>query len=629
MNKHIKLPETHMVNGVTLNKDLSIRPAMIDGCDTMAKIFELRCQKNGNRTAHREKDLGIWKAFSWNDFWSGASRIGAAFSALGLLRGEVVSVLSEDNKEWAYLDMGIQGVGGICSGVYTTDSANQLEFLLQDSESTFLVVENDEQLDKFLKIRNNVPMVKKVIVLDPEGLHALKDDQIMFLDDFYALGEETLKSNPTVYTDGISKGEPTDVALLIYTSGTTGKPKGAMLTNENIVAATACGAVELPHLSTDEQLCFLPLGHVFERGTSIFGAISASSTVNFAESTETVFDNLREVSPHIFSAVPRVWEKIYSAVLILVKEATPLGRWAFGQAIKTGMAKAELEFAGKPVGGLLKAKYAFWDMLVMRNLRVMLGLDRIRRAVSGAAPVSPELLKWFAAIGVPIREGYGMTENSAVCSVNTVKANKLGSVGKATSGTKTRISPEGEIQTFGLPNFRGYWQNPEKTAETFTDDNWLKTGDLGEIDEEGFIKITGRMKDIIITAGGKNITPAEIESELKFSSFISDAVVIGDRRKYLTVLIMIDQENVEKFAQEQKIPFSDFASLCAAKEVNKLIGDEVEQVNKNFARVEQIKKFKLIDILLTAEDDELTATMKLKRGLVEKKYKNLIDQMYV
>ncbi|PCI85272.1 MAG: long-chain fatty acid--CoA ligase [Hyphomicrobiales bacterium] len=628
MNKHITLPETHIVNKVRLNVDLSVRPALIDGCDTMAKLFALRCKTNGKRTAHREKDLGIWKSYSWDEYWAGASRMGAAFHALGLKRGQVVSVLSEDNKEWCYLDMGIQGIGGICSGVYTTDSSSQLAFLLQDSQSPFLVVENDEQLDKFLKIRDQVRLVKKVIVLDPEGLHALDDEQIIFLDDFYALGAAALADEPALFTDAVEAGQPADVALLIYTSGTTGKPKGAMLSHENIVAGTASLCSYCPSYDTDEQLCFLPLSHVFERGTSIFGSILASSIVNFAESPETVFDNLREVSPHVFSAVPRVWEKIYSGVLILVKDATSLGRWSFGQAIKTGMQKAELAQQGKPIGLLLKLRYRFWDFLVFRNLRVMLGLDRVRRAISGAAPVSPELLKWFYAIGVPIFEGYGMTENTAVCTLNTAAPRHLGSVGRPISGTQVRISATGEIQTNGLNTFPGYWNNPEKTAETFTEDGWLMTGDLGEIDEAGFVKVTGRIKDIIITAGGKNITPAEIESELKFSSFISDAVVIGDRRKYLTVLIMIDQENVEKFAQEQKVPFSDFASLCAASEVTKLIGDEVERVNKSFARVEQIKKFKLIDILLTAEDDELTATMKLKRGLVEKKYKALIDQMY-
>lgn len=628
MNIQNPLPETIIVNGLTLNKDLSIRPAAIDGCDTMVKLFAKRCADLGTRTAHREKDLGIWKSYSWANFWQSAERIGAGFHALGLERGQVVSVLSEDNKEWAYLDMGIQGIGGICSGVYTTDSSSQLAYLLQDSESPFLVVENEEQLDKFLTIRDQVPLVKKVIVLDREGLHNMDDEQVMFLDDFYALGQETLAQTPDLFSAAVAAAQPQDVALLIYTSGTTGKPKGAMLSHENVIAGTACLARMVPTLASDEQLCFLPLSHVFERGTSIFGSIAAKSTVNFAESPETVFDDLREVSPHIFSAVPRVWEKVYSAVLILAKDATPLGKFAFHMALKTGLAKADLTLAGKPVGIMLELKYKFWDRLVLRNLRRMLGLDRIRRAISGAAPISPDLLKWFYAIGVPIYEGYGMTENTAVCSLNTHDATRLGSVGKPVLGTQVRIADDGEIQTNGLTTFPGYWKNPEKTAETFTEDGWLRTGDLGALDADGFLRITGRIKDIIITAGGKNITPAEIESGLKFSQFISDAVVIGDGRKYLTVLVMIDQENVEKFAQEEKVPFGDFASLCAAPEVVKLINDEVERVNKNFARVEQIKKFRLIDVLLTAEDDELTATMKLKRGFVVKKYKALIDDMY-
>lgn len=600
---------------------------MIDGCDTLVKLFARRCRENGPRTAHREKNLGIWKSHSWADYWRAAEKIGAGLVALGMEKGQVVSILSEDNKEWAYFDMGVQGAGGITSGVYTTDSPEQLAYLLNDSQSPFLVVENDEQLDKFLEIRDQVPLLKKVIILEPEGLHDIDDPQLMFLESLLELGTETLARTPELYREGIEASDPSDVALLIYTSGTTGKPKGAMLTQENIIASTAMLASWAPVLKSDEQLCFLPLSHVFERGTSIFGPMAASSTVNFSESPETVFDNLREVSPHIFAAVPRVWEKIYSAVLILQQEATPLGRWAYHRALKTGLLRVEKGGAGSP-GVLLNLRYRFWDFLVLRNLRRMLGLDRIRRAVCGAAPVSPEILKWFMAIGVPVYEGYGMTENTAVCSLNTRDANQLGSVGQIVPGVQTRISAQGEIETNGINIFKGYWNKPEKTAETFSPDGWLRTGDLGEISAEGFLRVTGRLKDIIITAGGKNITPAEIESGLKFSHYIADAVVIGDRRKYLTALIMIDQENVEKFAQDKKVPFSDFASLCAAEEVKSLIGAEVEKVNDHFARVEQIKDFRLIDVLLTAEDEELTATMKLKRGYVEKKHKGLIDEMY-
>ncbi|MFT5000751.1 MAG: long-chain acyl-CoA synthetase, partial [Planctomycetota bacterium] len=343
---------------------------------------------------------------------------------------------------------------------------------------------------------------------------------------------------------------------------------------------------------------------------------------------ETVFDNLQEVSPATFTAVPRVWEKIYSRVLVLAQEATAIGRLSFALAMKAGAKRADYLIEGNPVPAAVKINYAVWDFLVLKNLRRLLGMDRLRRGTTGAAPISPELIKWYWSIGVPLIEGYGMTENSGITTINLPDANKLGTVGRAVPGIDVRIADDGEIQTFGLNNFQGYWRNNEKTAETFTDDGWLRTGDVGRIDDDGFLTITGRMKDIIITAGGKNITPAEIESRLKFSHFISDAVVIGDRRKYLTCLIMIDQENVEKFAQEAKIPFSDFASLCAATEIVDLIRAEVEGVNTEFARVEQIKDFRLINVLLTAEDDELTATMKLKRGLVEKKHKALIDDMY-
>jgi long-chain acyl-CoA synthetase len=326
--------------------------------------------------------------------------------------------------------------------------------------------------------------------------------------------------------------------------------------------------------------------------------------------------------------VPRVWEKIYSRVLVLAQEATPIGRWAFAQAVKAGGKRADYVMQGKPVPGGVAANFAFWDFAVLRNLRRMLGMDKMRRGGTGAAPISPELLKWYWSIGVPLVEGYGMTENTGLSTINTLDINKPGTVGKAIEGVQIRIAPDGEIQTFGANNFQGYWRNNEKTAETFTDDGWLRTGDVGRLDDDGFLTITGRIKDIIITAGGKNITPAEIESRLKFSHYISDAVVIGDQRKYLTCLIMIDQENVEKFAQDHKIPFSDFASLCAAQEVVDLIRKEVDAVNGEFARVEQIKDFRLINVLLTAEDEELTATMKLKRGFVEKKHKALIDEMY-
>ncbi|GAA6196971.1 AMP-dependent synthetase/ligase [Pseudophaeobacter arcticus] len=616
------------INGVSYNSEPGQRPVLVDGCDTIPKLFQARCMALLDRTAHREKDMGIWKSYSWTTYWEQSKWIGLGLLSLGMARGEVVSILSEDRREWLYTDMGVQGVGGIASGVYTTDSASQLAYLVNDSSSRFLFVENDEQLDKYLEIADQVPDLAKVIIYDREGLHDLQQDKCMFIEDLVELGKTYEAKNPGAFEAEIAKSKPEDTAMLIYTSGTTGMPKGAMLGHENIMASMEAGARALAVNPTDEQLCFLPLCHILERNVSVYFPLGAASTVNFAESPETVFDNMQEVSPATFFAVPRVWEKIYSRVLVLAQEATPMGRWAFQQAMKAGQARAEYVMVGKEPPAGVAAAYAFWDFMVLRNLRRMLGMDKMRRGGTGAAPISPELLKWYWSIGVPLIEGYGMTENAGIATINTLEQNLPGTVGHPVPGVQMRIAEDGEIQTLGLNNFQGYWRNNEKTAETFTADGWLRTGDVGRVDEAGNLTITGRIKDIIITAGGKNITPAEIESRLKFSHYISDAVVIGDGRKYLSCLIMIDQENVEKFAQDRKIPFSDFASLCAAEEVLAQIRQEVEAVNKDFARVEQIKDFRLINVLLTAEDDELTATMKLKRSFVEKKHKALIDDMY-
>ena len=506
-----------IINGVTFNADPAARPVLVDGQDTIVKLFAQRCASLGARTAHREKDFGIWKSYSWSDYWTHAAWVGMGLRALGLQRGQVVSILSEDRKEWAYFDLGIQAVGGIASGVYTTDSAAQLAYLLTDSQSRFLIVENDEQLDKYLEIADSTPDVQKVIVLEDEGLHALSDPRVMFLADLYALGKQAHEAAPETFGDEIAKSQPGDTALLIYTSGTTGMPKGAMLSNENIMAAITAGAHGLPAQDSDEQLCFLPLCHILERDVSIYFPLAAKCTVNFAESPETVFSNLQEVSPMTFTAVPRVWEKIYSRVLIMAQEATWLGRVSFSQAVKAGRKRADALATTGRVPVLTALNYALWDMLVLRNLRRMLGFDRMRRGGTGAAPISPELLKWYWSIGVPLVEGHGMTETSGIATINTPDDNRTGTIGRPVPGVSVRIADDGEIQTKGLNNFQGYWRNNEKSAESYTADGWLRTGDVGRIDEDGYVTITGRLKDIIITAGGKNITPAEIESRLKFS----------------------------------------------------------------------------------------------------------------
>jgi long-chain acyl-CoA synthetase len=443
-----------------------------------------------------------------------------------------------------------------------------------------------------------------------------------------ALGRNHMNGREALWDEMVASRGADDLAILVYTSGTTGPPKGAMHSNRSVTHQMRHANDLFPSYDDEDRLVFLPLCHVAERIGGYYISLALGSVMNFAESPETVPDNLREVQPTAFLAVPRIWEKFYSAITIALKDATPLQNWVYRRAMAAGYRMTDCRIAGdEPSTSLrLANRVAYW--LVFRNIRRMLGLDRCRLAFTGAAPISPDLIRWYLALGIDLREVYGQTENCGVATVMPADRIKLGSVGKAAPWGEVAISPEGEILIKGDFLFMGYLNQPEKTAETIDARGWLHTGDVGTIDNEGFVKITDRMKDIIITSGGKNITPSEIENQLKFSPYISDAVVIGDKRPYLTCLVMIDQENVEKFAQDNDVPFSNYASLTRAKQIQELIAGEVERVNKQFARVEQIKQFRLIDQRLTAEDEELTPTMKLKRTFVHQKYAEIIESMY-
>jgi long-chain acyl-CoA synthetase len=400
-----------------------------------------------------------------------------------------------------------------------------------------------------------------------------------------------------------------------------------MISHANILFQMINGEEYVAFREGDQQLSFLPLSHIAERLLSIFDHIYYGTVINFAESPETVPENIREVQPTVFFAVPRVWEKFYSSITIAVKEATWLERRAYRTALGIGYKLVDYRLEGLPPPPTLRLLFWLADLLVLRNVKRMIGLGRARHLLTGAAPISPDLIKWYLALGLRLGEVYGQTENIGLATAPPDDEIKLGSVGKAIAGTEVRLSPQGEILLKGPHVFMGYYNNPQKTAETVVD-GWLHTGDVGEMDNQGWLRVTDRMKDIIITAGGKNITPSEIENQLKFSPYISDAVVIGDGRKFLTCLIMIDYDNVSKYAQDHDVPFTDFVSLTRARAIVDLIGEEVEQVNQRFARVETIKKFKLIEQQLDPEDEELTPTMKLKRNFVNKKYMAVIEAMY-
>ncbi len=604
------------------------RPAVLTVADTIAKSFLLAVETRGDRPAIREKKFGIWQPTSWRQWQQISKEIAYGLHAVGFRPGDVASIIANAVPEWVFADMGILCAGGVSSGIYPTNSAVQVEYLVNDSRTKVIFAEDEEQLDKILSCRARCPTLQKIVVFDMEGLTAFSDPMVLSLAEFVALGRNHIQGRETLWDEMIASRGAGDLSILVYTSGTTGPPKGAMHSNLSVTHQMRHANDLFPSSDSEERLVFLPLCHVAERIGGYYISLALGSVMNFAESPETVPDNLREVQPTAFLAVPRIWEKFYSGVTIALKDATPLQNWMYRNALAIGyrMTEYKLEGTTPPLALRLVNRAAYW--LVFRNIRRMLGLDRCHLAFTGAAPIAPDLIRWYLALGIDMREVYGQTENCGVATVMPPERMKLGSVGKAAPWGEVMISPEGEILIRGDFLFMGYLNQPEKSAETIDAKGWLHTGDVGSIDNEGFIKITDRMKDIIITAGGKNITPSEIENQLKFSPYISDTVVIGDKRPFLTCLVMIDQENVEKFAQDHDIPFTNYASLCRAPEIQDLIQREIEAVNVNFARVETIKKFFLIERQLTPEDEELTPTMKLKRSFVNKRYANEINAMY-
>jgi long-chain acyl-CoA synthetase len=602
------------------------RSVRIDGCDTLPKLFLKKSAERGERIAMREKDFGIWQSYTWTDYRERAFEIAWGLLALGLQRGDVVSIQSEDCREWLWTDVGAMLAGGVVNGIYPTYQSRQVEHTLLDSSCRFLFAEDEEQLDKYLDIEDKLPNIERVFVFDWTGLRDFRHDKVASFDALLELGRAFGRDNEGLIENIAAQGSGDDLAALVYTSGTTGMPKGAMLSQRYIMFQMTTAPDYLRQSAEDELLTYLPLCHIAERVFSGWLPLAHGAKINFAESPETVMQNLREVSPTYVFAVPRVWEKFYSRVTTAMAEATWIGRKAYDWALRVGLQRADKLVAGATLGTLERLRYGLADRLVFRNIKKVLGLDRARNACSGAAPISPALLRWFLAIGIAIDELWGQTELGIITSTRKGKF-RFGTVGPAMPGTEVRIAVNGEIIARSDGQFSGYLNLPEKTAETLVD-GWIHTGDVGELDAEGNLSITDRLKDIIITAGGKNVTPSVMENELKFSPYISDAVIIGDGRKFLACLIMIDQENVEHYAQTHSIPFTDYRSLCARPEIVSLIDEEVRRVNSGFSSVEQVKKFRLIDVLLTAEDEELTPTMKLKRSFVSEKYAGLIDSMY-
>ena len=586
--------------------------------------------------ALREKDRGIWREITWAQYWDQVETFAHALLAHGIERGDRVAVHSDNRPEWLFVDLGSIAAGAACMGLYPTNPTAEVRYLLQDSEARILIVEDQEQADKVLAIAaSELPGLERIVYIEQRGVNTLSDPRLVSWDDFMKVGLDHRELIPRAVAERMDRAKPEDVAYLVYTSGTTGPPKGSMLTLANLDFATEeiageNGIVQPRPTENDLIVSYLPLCHIYEKLFSVVIGVGAGVPVHFGESLDTLITDMREVQPTIVQGVPRIWERIHAGIQVRLASASLLKR--LNAAVWLGAAQYVGHTLVRREGGhtlLTRVLLALGNIFLYRSLRERVGLRRIRHGVSAAAPIAPEILEFFMSIGVELYEAYGMTENSGVATANLPGRIKLGTVGEPYPSVEVKLDPEtGEILTRHPGVFAGYWNNPKATADTIDADGWLHTGDVGEWVDDTHIRIVDRLRDVIITSGGKNVAPSEIENSLKASPFIKEAIIIGDRRKYITALIGIDYDMVSEWAQRKRIPHTTYRDLSEKPEVVELIEKAVRKSNENFARVEQIKAFRLLTKELDHEDGELTATQKVKRSIIEERFRDLIESMY-
>ena len=584
--------------------------------------------------ALREKRFGLWQDITWADYLHNVEQVAFGLAALGVGPGDRVAIQSENRPEWLYTDLASNLLRAAIVGVYPTNPVAEVRHVVEDSGARVLVAEDQEQVDKAVALIDEIDGLEWVVYLDARGLAEYDHPRLLGIDELVRRGAAHREEHPDLLEAIDAERTPDDLVTLIYTSGTTGPPKGAMLSAANVsFGMTTVGAApgmfgEQGMAAHDVIVSYLPLSHVVERAVSTWSGLRQRSVVHFAESIETVVSDLAEVQPTVLFAVPRIWEKIQASVAIKVANASWLKRTAYrlGHAMGERAAAHRLEGRTTPASRVLGA--LAW-LLVHRKLRRHLGLAKVRHALSGAAPISPEVLRFFLAMGVVIHEAYGMTENTAIATTNYQGRVKFGTVGEVQPGIELTLAEgTGEVLTRHPGNFVGYWNRPEATAETLDADGWLHTGDVGEWVEDTHLKIVDRIKDIIITAGGKNISPSEIENAIKASPYVREAVVIGDQRPYLTALVGIEYDTVADWAARQRIEYTTYRDLATKPETVELVAGVIRGVNTRFARVEAVRKFRMLHKELDHEDGELTATQKLKRAAFAATVPHLVDDMY-
>jgi len=594
---------------------------------TINQVFRNRVQKYGSRIALEKKLNGKWDSVSWEDYYKRAAYVGLALKDMGLQKGDRVSLLSENRLEWLYADMGVLGAGGCIVPIYPTLIDEEVEYIVSHSDSKFLIVENNAQLQKGLYTAKRYPGLKKIIVIDSTGKTA--NPMIMGYNELLDKGKALYNKDAEAFASLADTIAQDDLATIVYTSGTTGVPKGAMITHKNIMAVIKALDIMEPHYAydSDQTVPFLPLSHVFERVAGHFYGMYVGITASYAESLDTLIQDIQEKRPTVVLAVPRVLEKVYQQILSQVQDQTPFKQKVFYWGQKVGSKISELREQKKNPGFNLSLKYKIAYAIIFKKLQNALG-GRVRWMTASGAPTAREIILFFNSAGIMVIEGYGMTECCAPATMSNIADYRIGTVGRPLPGVDITIADDGEILIKGDNVFKGYWKMPEETKDSFTQDGYFMSGDIGLFDEAGFLMITDRKKDLIITSGGKNVAPQKIENLIKSDPLFLEAIVIGDKRKYLTVLVNISQEQAERIAKEKGINVNSLHDLFNNPRFKTIVEEHIEKCNQKLARYETVKKVGIIKNEFSKETGELTATLKVKRKAVQQKYQSIIDSLY-
>ncbi|MBW2529417.1 MAG: long-chain fatty acid--CoA ligase [Deltaproteobacteria bacterium] len=594
---------------------------------TIAHLADRQRRRYGDRPLFHHLQGGHWRGTTWRESTEQAEQVGAGLWSLGCRHGDRVAILCETRAEWSILDLAVLGLGGVVVGIYPTSTASQVQYVLAHSESKVVFVEDATQLAKVEAVRADLPALEQVVVIDSAGAEQGGPDQPLSLETLRARGREGLAESPELVERCLDAVEPGDVATLVYTSGTTGPPKGVVLTHRNLfeIADITCRTLGLSE--QDVSAVFLPLAHSLQR-VSLYAGLRAGCSGYFAPSLDQLLETWQAAQPSIMSSVPRVFEKVHNRILAGVSEQPRRRQRIFAAAMALGRRRSRYLQQRRPVPWHVELAYRLVDRMVFSRIRARIFGRRIRYLISGGAPISVELLEFFHAMGLPIYEGYGLTETSAPATLNLEHDFRFGTVGKPLPGVDLKIAPDGEVLIRGPGVFREYYREPDATRAALDEDGWFRSGDIGELDADGFLRITDRKKDLIITAGGKNIAPQNLENLLKADPHVSQALVHGDRRKYLVALITLDAEQMAVWAADHGKAHLDWPALMTDPEVEALVGEIVDRTNAALARYETLKAYRIICDEFTVENDMITPTLKLKRRVIEERYRSLLDGMY-